>query len=146
MSNLSNITHTHTHTLYSKLSCMNVVSCRPGFLPDPNDGSLYILGGKHKEGLMVNMAVSVSVCQLSLYDPHCSDVYVCRNCHSPSLSWSSQLPAGALMVCSTQVRHRAGVYVCVKNIENYRTYFSIMLQTDVLLTMMNDTLTVSAVS
>uniref|UniRef100_A0A6Q2Z4J8 Serine/threonine-protein kinase/endoribonuclease IRE1 n=1 Tax=Esox lucius TaxID=8010 RepID=A0A6Q2Z4J8_ESOLU len=24
----------------------------PGFLPDPNDGSLYILGGKHKEGLM----------------------------------------------------------------------------------------------
>uniref|UniRef100_A0A671UHF2 non-specific serine/threonine protein kinase n=1 Tax=Sparus aurata TaxID=8175 RepID=A0A671UHF2_SPAAU len=26
--------------------------CRPSFLPDPNDGSLYILGGKHKEGLM----------------------------------------------------------------------------------------------
>uniref|UniRef100_A0A665UD84 Serine/threonine-protein kinase/endoribonuclease IRE1 n=1 Tax=Echeneis naucrates TaxID=173247 RepID=A0A665UD84_ECHNA len=25
----------------------------PGFLPDPNDGSLYVLGGKHKEGLMV---------------------------------------------------------------------------------------------
>ncbi|TNN86039.1 Serine/threonine-protein kinase/endoribonuclease IRE2 [Liparis tanakae] len=25
---------------------------RPGFLPDPNDGSLYVLGGKHKEGLM----------------------------------------------------------------------------------------------
>uniref|UniRef100_A0A672ZXL6 Serine/threonine-protein kinase/endoribonuclease IRE1 n=1 Tax=Sphaeramia orbicularis TaxID=375764 RepID=A0A672ZXL6_9TELE len=24
----------------------------PGFLPDPNDGSLYVLGGKHKEGLM----------------------------------------------------------------------------------------------
>ncbi|XP_057699395.1 serine/threonine-protein kinase/endoribonuclease IRE1 isoform X2 [Corythoichthys intestinalis] len=24
----------------------------PGFLPDPNDGSLYILGGKRKEGLM----------------------------------------------------------------------------------------------
>uniref|UniRef100_A0A671UHU2 Serine/threonine-protein kinase/endoribonuclease IRE1 n=1 Tax=Sparus aurata TaxID=8175 RepID=A0A671UHU2_SPAAU len=24
----------------------------PSFLPDPNDGSLYILGGKHKEGLM----------------------------------------------------------------------------------------------
>ncbi|XP_037546235.1 serine/threonine-protein kinase/endoribonuclease IRE1 [Nematolebias whitei] len=24
----------------------------PGFLPDPNDGSLYLLGGKHKEGLM----------------------------------------------------------------------------------------------
>uniref|UniRef100_A0A8C6NVC7 non-specific serine/threonine protein kinase n=1 Tax=Nothobranchius furzeri TaxID=105023 RepID=A0A8C6NVC7_NOTFU len=23
-----------------------------GFLPDPNDGSLYVLGGKHKEGLM----------------------------------------------------------------------------------------------
>uniref|UniRef100_A0A6Q2WX73 Serine/threonine-protein kinase/endoribonuclease IRE1 n=1 Tax=Esox lucius TaxID=8010 RepID=A0A6Q2WX73_ESOLU len=25
---------------------------KEGFLPDPNDGSLYILGGKHKEGLM----------------------------------------------------------------------------------------------
>ncbi|NWH23100.1 ERN1 endoribonuclease, partial [Grus americana] len=25
---------------------------RPAFLPDPNDGSLYILGGKNKEGLM----------------------------------------------------------------------------------------------
>ncbi|XP_034044117.1 serine/threonine-protein kinase/endoribonuclease IRE1 [Thalassophryne amazonica] len=24
----------------------------PSFLPDPNDGSLYVLGGKHKEGLM----------------------------------------------------------------------------------------------
>uniref|UniRef100_A0A8C7Z9R6 non-specific serine/threonine protein kinase n=1 Tax=Oryzias sinensis TaxID=183150 RepID=A0A8C7Z9R6_9TELE len=24
----------------------------PDFLPDPNDGSLYVLGGKHKEGLM----------------------------------------------------------------------------------------------
>uniref|UniRef100_A0AAX7U1S0 Serine/threonine-protein kinase/endoribonuclease IRE1 n=1 Tax=Astatotilapia calliptera TaxID=8154 RepID=A0AAX7U1S0_ASTCA len=24
----------------------------PGFLPDPNDGSLYVLGGKHQEGLM----------------------------------------------------------------------------------------------
>uniref|UniRef100_A0A3Q3VZK0 Serine/threonine-protein kinase/endoribonuclease IRE1 n=1 Tax=Mola mola TaxID=94237 RepID=A0A3Q3VZK0_MOLML len=24
----------------------------PGFLPDPNDGSLYVLSGKHKEGLM----------------------------------------------------------------------------------------------
>uniref|UniRef100_A0A8C5E772 Serine/threonine-protein kinase/endoribonuclease IRE1 n=1 Tax=Gouania willdenowi TaxID=441366 RepID=A0A8C5E772_GOUWI len=24
----------------------------PGFLPDPNDGSLYVLGGKHKEGLV----------------------------------------------------------------------------------------------
>lgn len=24
----------------------------PAFLPDPNDGSLYVLGGKYKEGLM----------------------------------------------------------------------------------------------
>lgn len=37
--------------------------CRPGFLPDPNDGSLYILGGKHKEGLMVNSAVATTVDQ-----------------------------------------------------------------------------------
>lgn len=33
--------------------------CRPGFLPDPNDGSLYVLGGKHKEGLMVRKAMCV---------------------------------------------------------------------------------------
>ncbi|KAF0037109.1 hypothetical protein F2P81_009983 [Scophthalmus maximus] len=30
----------------------DVVLHPPGFLPDPNDGSLYVLGGKHKEGLM----------------------------------------------------------------------------------------------
>ncbi|NXX12281.1 ERN1 endoribonuclease, partial [Podargus strigoides] len=29
-----------------------VYVAEPAFLPDPNDGSLYILGGKHKEGLM----------------------------------------------------------------------------------------------
>uniref|UniRef100_A0AAY4CRG5 Uncharacterized protein n=1 Tax=Denticeps clupeoides TaxID=299321 RepID=A0AAY4CRG5_9TELE len=27
----------------------------PGFLPDPNDGSLYVLEGKNKEGLMVRV-------------------------------------------------------------------------------------------
>uniref|UniRef100_A0A671MEC1 Serine/threonine-protein kinase/endoribonuclease IRE1 n=1 Tax=Sinocyclocheilus anshuiensis TaxID=1608454 RepID=A0A671MEC1_9TELE len=32
--------------------CLSVSSRRPGFLPDPNDGSLYVLGGKRKEGLM----------------------------------------------------------------------------------------------
>lgn len=46
---------------------------RPGFLPDPNDGSLYVLGGKHKEGLMVRNAVCVCLCQFvclfSLFDP-----------------------------------------------------------------------------
>uniref|UniRef100_A0A672MTQ6 Serine/threonine-protein kinase/endoribonuclease IRE1 n=1 Tax=Sinocyclocheilus grahami TaxID=75366 RepID=A0A672MTQ6_SINGR len=31
---------------------LSVSSRRPGFLPDPNDGSLYVLGGKRKEGLM----------------------------------------------------------------------------------------------
>uniref|UniRef100_A0A8D3CH88 Serine/threonine-protein kinase/endoribonuclease IRE1 n=1 Tax=Scophthalmus maximus TaxID=52904 RepID=A0A8D3CH88_SCOMX len=34
-------THSHTYTLTHRR-----------FLPDPNDGSLYVLGGKHKEGLM----------------------------------------------------------------------------------------------
>lgn len=29
-----------------------VYLAEPGFLPDPNDGSLYVLGGKYKEGLM----------------------------------------------------------------------------------------------
>lgn len=36
--------------------------CRPGFLPDPNDGSLYVLGGKHMDGLMVKIPVSVCIC------------------------------------------------------------------------------------
>ncbi|KAJ3614026.1 hypothetical protein NHX12_017603 [Muraenolepis orangiensis] len=31
---------------------LHAVSKQPGFLPDPSDGSLYVLGGKHKEGLM----------------------------------------------------------------------------------------------
>lgn len=35
---------------------------RPAFLPDPNDGSLYILGGKNKEGLMVSRAVGLWAC------------------------------------------------------------------------------------
>uniref|UniRef100_A0A8B9EBH2 Uncharacterized protein n=1 Tax=Anser cygnoides TaxID=8845 RepID=A0A8B9EBH2_ANSCY len=33
-----------------------VYVAEPAFLPDPNDGSLYILGGKNKEGLMVSSA------------------------------------------------------------------------------------------
>lgn len=32
---------------------MRVSSSRPAFLPDPNDGSLYSLGGKNSEGLTV---------------------------------------------------------------------------------------------
>ena len=31
------------------------VICRPAFLPDPNDGSLYTLGGKNNEGLTVSV-------------------------------------------------------------------------------------------
>lgn len=32
--------------------CLNP---RPAFLPDPNDGSLYTLGGKNSEGLTVSI-------------------------------------------------------------------------------------------
>lgn len=32
--------------------CLNP---RPAFLPDPNDGSLYTLGGKNNEGLTVSI-------------------------------------------------------------------------------------------
>ncbi|NWX45725.1 ERN1 endoribonuclease, partial [Steatornis caripensis] len=35
-----------------KLTFYPPLLSRPAFLPDPNDGSLYILGGKNKEGLM----------------------------------------------------------------------------------------------
>ncbi|NWS53976.1 ERN1 endoribonuclease, partial [Chunga burmeisteri] len=34
------------------VSPSSLLLSRPAFLPDPNDGSLYILGGKNKEGLM----------------------------------------------------------------------------------------------
>lgn len=40
----------------------SLVLPRPAFLPDPNDGSLYILGGKNKEGLMVSRAVGPWAC------------------------------------------------------------------------------------
>lgn len=40
---------------YDPILKLSVSSCRPGFLPDPNDGSLYVLGGKRKEGLMVSV-------------------------------------------------------------------------------------------
>lgn len=55
--------HTSNNNLIITVISSNVrlLFCRPGFLPDPNDGSLYILGGKHKEGLMVKMAESVFV-------------------------------------------------------------------------------------
>ncbi|NWR76160.1 ERN2 endoribonuclease, partial [Centropus unirufus] len=36
----------------ARVSPRSLLLCRPAFLPDPNDGSLYILGGKNKEGLM----------------------------------------------------------------------------------------------
>ncbi|NXA48556.1 ERN2 endoribonuclease, partial [Nothocercus julius] len=32
-------------------TCFNCLNPRPAFLPDPNDGSLYTLGGKNNEGL-----------------------------------------------------------------------------------------------
>lgn len=37
-----------------------VVFRRPAFLPDPNDGSLYSLGGKNNEGLTVGAANVIS--------------------------------------------------------------------------------------
>uniref|UniRef100_A0A672MMY9 Serine/threonine-protein kinase/endoribonuclease IRE1 n=1 Tax=Sinocyclocheilus grahami TaxID=75366 RepID=A0A672MMY9_SINGR len=48
--------------MYFRFHCKNLhpldkspgwtILSMPGFLPDPNDGSLYVLGGKRKEGLM----------------------------------------------------------------------------------------------
>uniref|UniRef100_A0A665UEW9 Serine/threonine-protein kinase/endoribonuclease IRE1 n=1 Tax=Echeneis naucrates TaxID=173247 RepID=A0A665UEW9_ECHNA len=51
----------------------------PGFLPDPNDGSLYVLGGKHKEGLMVRTSkilVCIRLCASFPFSPH----YFSDNC------------------------------------------------------------------
>jgi len=40
-------------TLFSIYNCC--LNPRPAFLPDPNDGSLYTLGGKNSEGLTVSI-------------------------------------------------------------------------------------------
>lgn len=90
---------------------------RPAFLPDPNDGSLYILGGKNKEGLMVSRAVGL----WASCDPlgcrgdcrgdsalHLLCCLCCRSCRSPSRSWCSPRRAAARMECSTPVRRRWG--------------------------------------
>uniref|UniRef100_A0A803T785 Uncharacterized protein n=1 Tax=Anolis carolinensis TaxID=28377 RepID=A0A803T785_ANOCA len=83
---------------------------QPAFLPDPNDGSLYVVGGKNKEGLMVSgvepgsgaLGVSGSPLTLSFA------AFFSRSCLSPSQSWSSPLPAGAPMASSTQVQGEGG--------------------------------------
>lgn len=48
-----NIMYNHFHTQKKKESAFFFL-CRPAFLPDPNDGSLYSLGGKNNEGLTVS--------------------------------------------------------------------------------------------
>lgn len=45
-----------------------IFSSRPSFLPDPSDGSLYVLGGKHKEGLVVSKATRVRLCLCRPFD------------------------------------------------------------------------------
>lgn len=82
---------------------LSVFICRPGFLPDPNDGSLYVLGGKHKEGLMVSV-VGRTVSQRRV---RICVIYVTpllyRNSHLLFQSWCSRLHAGVQMECSTPV-------------------------------------------
>lgn len=87
---------------------------RPSILPDPNDGSLYVLGGKHKEGLMVKLshtAVSFCFCDSFVLNPTLMFRFVSRNYLLPSQSWFSLLPAEALTAYFTQVRHKTFVQV-----------------------------------
>lgn len=94
---------------------------RSGFLPDPNDGSLYVLGGKNKEGLMVsgtcrccqwakesweNPALFSRVCACSNM-PGSFSLSLSRSFHSPSQSWCGHLLVGAQMESSTQVKLHA---------------------------------------
>ena len=44
--------------------CLCYFFSRPAFLPDPNDGSLYSLGGKNNEGLTVG---GLTACTLNGY-------------------------------------------------------------------------------
>lgn len=52
------------HFLWLPLHMINAMavclSPRPAFLPDPNDGSLYSLGGKNNEGLTVGATNIIS--------------------------------------------------------------------------------------
>lgn len=84
-----------------------VVFRRPAFLPDPNDGSLYSLGGKNNEGLTVGAANIISA--LFLKDGTRSRRSFCvsfsnRNCRSPSPSWCKLLPAAVRTGSCTWVR------------------------------------------
>lgn len=56
---------------------------RPAFLPDPNDGSLYILGGKNKEGLMVSRAVGLGA-----------------SCEPPGVPWAGEVTLPLPLPCS----------------------------------------------
>lgn len=84
-----------------------VVFRRPAFLPDPNDGSLYSLGGKNNEGLTVGAANVISA--LFLKDGTRPRRSFCvsfssRNCRSPSPSWCKLLPAAVRTGSCTWVR------------------------------------------
>lgn len=65
------------------LSFLNLYS-RPAFLPDPNDGSLYSLGGKNKEGLTVSRNTPLPLLERNAFwfpilqknmSPHHTSVY-----------------------------------------------------------------------
>lgn len=102
--------------------------CRPGFLPDPNDGSLYVLGGKHKEGLMVMTAVCVCMCvSFSTLWTHCLYISAETSLHHPragSVSslqefWWYSLYRWDLMCALACVRDRYA--------EKYSSYFIIVV-------------------
>lgn len=76
---------------------------RPSFLPDPNDGSLYVLGDKHKQGLMVSiLSASVTLCYLCWCVMR-DFFFLCRNFPSLFQSWFSRLPAEAQTASCIQV-------------------------------------------
>lgn len=75
-----------------KMSCifLNLYS-RPAFLPDPNDGSLYSLGGKNNEGLTVrgNIFLSQTIIPHRLRETHGLVPYSRLKCIlSPHVSFS----------------------------------------------------------
>lgn len=90
--------------MFTRCSLICFFAFRPGFLPDPNDGSLYVLGDKHKQGLMVSILTVLCVCVCVICVCVMRDFsFLCRNFPSLFQSWFSHLPVEAQMASCTQV-------------------------------------------
>lgn len=146
---ISSPAHTSNNNLIITVISSNVrlLFCRPGFLPDPNDGSLYILGGKHKEGLMVKTAESVFVfVSAFILWPHCFDASAETAVHHPragpvsslqELWWCTLYRWSSVCMCACKRKRNKG-HTCTNRVPDrqfnrpinckYSSYISAVLK------------------